>query len=332
MPETSLLKKLFLSLVLLAGSVTAVEAKKLYRWIDEDGSVYFSDQVPPDQVQHKRETLNEKARVLDIVEKAKTPEQLEQQKRLDSLRREQEKIIAKQAAYDKVLLATYRSLDDMKRAMDNKFAAIDVERKITEGNLKRAEQQLQQQQLQAAEYERNARKLPPKLLDDIAASKRQIEQTKQELERQGLNRVASEREFKSDMARFVFLTQGGPAGDKANQGNLAVNNANNDLGLFVCQDVAQCDKAWQVAGEFVAKYSTTGEDVANERLIMRATPFQDTDISLSVSKLERDGQLQIFLDIRCKQSAIGKELCAGDNVQAIRRSFAPYLQSRFTAQ
>lgn len=306
-------------------------SKKMYRWIDENGNVYFSDQVPPDQVQHKRDTLNEKARVLDTVEKAKTAEQLEQQRRLDSLRREQEKIIAKQASNDKVLLATYRTVDDMHRAMDNKLSALEVEKKITEGNLKRFEQQLLQQQQQAADHERNAQKLPQKLLKDIDASKRQIELTNQELLRQDLVRQQTEREFKTDMARFLFLTQGN-ADTKTMQYNLATSNANNELGLYVCQDSPQCDKAWVIAGEFVGKFSTTPVDVISEKLIMRAAPFHDTDISLSVSKLEYEGGLQIFLDIRCKQSPIGKELCASEKALSIRRGFAPYVQLQLSSQ
>lgn len=308
------------------------QSKKMYRWIDENGNVYFSDQVPPDQVQFKRDTLNENARVLDTVEKAKTAEQLEQQRRLDALRKEQNKVIAKQASNDKVLLSTYRSLDDLQRALENKLAAMDVETKITAGNLKRFEQQLLLQQQQAADNERNARKVPEKLLNDIAASKRQIEATKQDLLRQGLNKERTGREYKADMARFQFLTQGSNGDMTVAQKNLAASNANNDLGLYVCQDSVQCDRAWLIAGEFVAKFSTTREDVTNEKLIMRAAPFEDTDISLSVSKLERDGELQIFLDIRCKQSNIGKELCESEKAQAIRQGFAPYIQLQLTSQ
>lgn len=322
---------LMLASLLLVGGVDDAQAKKMYRWVDENGNIYFSDQVPPDQVQHKRDTLNEKARVLDTVEKAKTPEQMEQQRRLEELRKEQEKIIAKQLSGDKVLLTTYRSPDDIQKALEHKLAALEGERKVVEVNLKRYEQQLLQQQQQAADHERNARKVPEKLLADIANSKRQIEDTKQELVRQDLEREKTTKEFKADMARFQFITQTN-ADSKTTQSNLAASNANNELGLFVCQDAEQCAKAWGIAGEFVAKYSTTAADVENEKLIMHAAPFDDHDISLSVSRMEKDKQQQIFLDIRCRQSNIGKELCASEKALAIRRGFAPYVQLQLTSQ
>ncbi len=332
MRATNISKFLIVGLALLLSGESAF-AKKMYRWVDENGNVYFSDQVPPEQAKHKRETLSEKARVVEVLEKAKTPEQLEQQKRLDALRKEQEKIIAQQAANDKVLLSTYRSLDDMQTALDNKLEGFDAARKVIEGNIERYEQQLQQQQKQAADYERNASKVPDKLLADIAVTKQQIAATKQELERHNAERQKTEKEFKADMARFQFLTQPSGGDLKKSSKSLAESNANNALGLFVCQDAEQCDKAWKIADEFVAKHSTTGPDVETDKLIMHAAPTKDDDLSLSASKLDSNtGQQQIFLDIRCRPSTLGLDLCASGKVQALRQGFAPFIQSQLTPQ
>lgn len=315
----------------MACVVGAAQAKQMYRWVDAEGNVHVSDQVPPDQVQHKRETLNEKARVIDTVEKAKTKDQIEQQKRLEALRKEQEKIIAKQAADDKVLLTTYRSLADLQRALDTKFQELDIGKKAVEGNLKRYEQQLSQQLEEAATHERNARKIPAKLLEDIAASKQQIALSQMEVARHDVDKQKIEKAFQADMARFQFLTQN--AGDAKNsQTNLAASNANNELGLFVCKTHEQCLKSWRVAAEFVAKFSSTGPDVENENLIMRAEPASDSDISLSVSRLQRGNEQQIFLDIRCKATTLGQELCSSDKAQSIRRGFSLYLQTQSSSQ
>ncbi len=332
MDRVAIKRTLLVALALSLAIAQPALAKKMYRWVDENGNVYFSDQVPPDQVQHKRETLTGKARVIDVLEKAKTAEQMAQQKRLDSLRKEQEKIIAKQTSNDKVLLSTFRSLDDMNKALANKLSSFDAERKVVDGNIARTEQQLQQQQQQAATLERNGTKIPPKLLAEIAATKAQIESSKQELIHHQQERDNSEKQFKADIARFQFLTQANGNDKAANSNSLAASNASNELGLFVCQDAAQCAKAWKLAGEFVATHATTGQDVENENLIMRAAPQQDSDLSLSVSLLERNNTQQIFLDIRCRQTSIGAELCAGSKAQAIRQAFAPFIQSSLAAQ
>ena len=306
-------------------------AKKMYRWVDEEGKVFFSDQVPPDQVQHKRETLNDKARVLDVVEKAKTAEELAQQKRLEVLRKEQEKLIAKQAADDKVLLATYRSIEDLNRAMENKFALMDGEKKRLEGNIERYETQLSQQQLQAANHERNAQKVPEKLLVDIRSTREQIVLSSQEVTRHEVKRQEIEKDFSADIARFEFLTRGYNV-VKTPVDSQSFSSTNNELGLFVCQDAQECEKAWKIAGEFVNKYATTSRDVETEKLIMSAAPFNDGDMSLSVSRLMLGDGQQIFLDIRCKSSGLGKELCASDKAKTIRRGFASYIQLQLSSQ
>ena len=120
--------------------------------------------------------------------------------------------------------------------------------------------------------------------------------------------------------------------DQAAQLRLAASNANSELGLFVCQDTDQCEKAWKVAGEFVYKYATTGRDVETDKLIMTAAPVSDNDLSLSASMLTQKDAQQIFLDIRCKASHIGQELCNSEKVQAIRRGFSPYIQLQLSSE
>lgn len=327
MSKSSARVLLVLSIV-LAGQQTAL-AKKMYRWVDEQGNVFFSDQVPPEQVQHQREMLNEKARVVDVVEKEKTKEQREQDKALQKLRQEQEKIIAKQASYDKVLLSTFRSIDDMNLALDRKMQGFDARRKIVDGNLQRLQLQLQQQQSQAAELERGGTKVPEQLQADMAASKEQIAATTTEIARHIAEKEKAKKEFEADLARFRFLTQAKTPEPVASTPN---DSYSSQLGVFVCRDAEQCERAWQSAGQFVKHYSTTGPDIQAEQLIMHSAPINDSDLSLSVSKLELENkQLQLFLDIRCHRSTLGSELCASDKVQAIRKAFHPYVAAALAA-
>lgn len=312
-------------------STEAVWAKKMYRWVNEKGEVYFSDQVPQEEVERERQILDNNARVIDVTEKAKTKEQLEMDRRLEKLRKEQEKIIAKQVSNDKVLLSTFRNMDDMNAALDKKMQAFDAQRRIVDGNLQRLEEQLTHQQEQAATHERNGKAVPPQLVADIAATKEQIRATQAEQARHQNEKEKARREFIGDMARFSFLTRGQTT-DRSEAGKSTSTNTGNLLGVFVCQTPEQCDKAWQSAGQFVAKYSTTGPDIETELLIMRASPAKDDDLSLAVSKLKlEDGQQQLFLDIRCRQSSLGNELCASEKAQNLRPAFIQFIQSALTA-
>lgn len=305
---------------------------RMYRWVDEDGRVFFSDQVPQDQIKHKRAMLNEKARVVQIVEEAKTQEQIELETRLQDLRKRQEKIIAKQKSHDKVLLSTYRNVEDMRLALDGKMLALDAQRKVAEGNLLRLEQQLGQQQRQAANVERRGQKVPEKLLADIEGSKQQIEEARLEIQRHLDKKQQVKKSLEADIERFVFLTQ--PKVDAARLSDkTAERKAASELGLFICESQRQCESAWRVARRFVNKYSTTPVDIDSDKLIMRAAPVYESDLSLSVSKMtvEKDRQ-QIFLDIRCRKSTLGVELCASPKVKDLRHSFTGFIEGGLASE
>ena len=158
---------LFLGCLLCLLGSQSVFAIKMYRWVDEHGNTYFSDQVPPEQAKHRRTSLSKTGRVLEVTEKAKTKEQLEQEQRLDELRKEQEKLIAKQKIHDKALLSTFRSKEDMLLAIQTKTETLDKQKNIIEGNLNRLKEQLNNQQKEAAVFERDAQPIPKKLLDGV---------------------------------------------------------------------------------------------------------------------------------------------------------------------
>ncbi len=309
----------------------SVFAKKMYRWVDEHGNTYFSDQVPPEQAKYRRASLSKTGRVIEVTEKAKTKEQLEQEKRLDELRKEQEKLIAKQKVHDHALLSTFRSKEDMLLTIQKKTETLDKQKNIIEGNLNRFTEQLKKQQKEAAVFERDAQPIPRKLLDELKLTKTRIEQT------QGLLRdhIEKQDEIKkvddADIARFLFLTQ--TTKDLEQRGNIPSIKDANELGLFYCENDHQCRKAWEIGRIFVTLHSTTEADVYNEKLIMNRPPPKDSDISLSLSKLNiNEDDYQLFLDIRCRDSLAGRELCASHQVEEIRSSFRNYINDALSRE
>ncbi|MCB1629640.1 MAG: DUF4124 domain-containing protein, partial [Xanthomonadales bacterium] len=62
------------ALGLLAGG--SVSAAKLYKWVDENGNVHYSDQVPPSQAKQARSELNEQGVAVKQVDRALTAEEL----------------------------------------------------------------------------------------------------------------------------------------------------------------------------------------------------------------------------------------------------------------
>ncbi len=305
-----------------------VSAKKMYRWVDENGKTYLSDQVPPDQTQYRRESLNAKGRVLEITEQAKTKEQLALDARLEKLKKAQEKIIAKQKSQDKVLLSTYRSVEDMNLALNKKMQAMDSGVNVLQTNLKQIEGRLEDQLRKAAGLERNGEKIPQILLDDIKSIKTQIESIKTEIGKRLEKKQIVRTDFEADIARYKYLTQSTSVEARKLSDMSSEILAADALGLYQCKDESDCTKAWDIARQFVNTHSTTATDIVNDTLIMTREPATDNDLSLSISKIDLENKKQqLFLDIRCRQSSLGAELCAGPKVKEIRSSFRTFIES-----
>ena len=317
---------IFLACVLMLCSSPSVFAKKMYRWIDEHGETTFSDQVPPEHSQYRRESLNEKGRIIDVTEQAKTKEQQAMDNRLTDLKKAQAKIIAQQAANDKMLLSTFRNIEDMEASLYAKMQALDTQRNVAQGNLKRVEDQLEVQQKKAAELERNGKKVPPFLLNDIKQTEALIQAAYAEINTHIEKKNRAKADLEADIERFKFLTQQNTNLSKTDNNTINNNTAADQIGLYTCETEEVCSKAWLSAHDFIKIHATTPIDTDTDKLIMARTPVTDGDLSLSISKIEDENKkTQFFLDIRCRESSSGIELCVSQKVRDIRSGFRPFI-------
>ena len=314
----------FFFLVLIA--VPTVQAR-FYHWVDENGNSFYSDKVPPEHSRYSRDTLNKAIQVIGVIEAAKTKDQWALEKRLEKLKKEQEKIIAKQKSDDRVLLSTFRTEDDLRITFVGKLQTISAQQKVSQRNLRRLENQLKEQQKNAAVYERNGKKIPNEVLAKIQLTEEQIKIATLEFNKYVVKKQEVEEKFKADIERFVFLTRSDLDSVKLKNESGGKESAK-VLGLYACENEVECNSAWIAARSFVQNYSTMGIDVDSKNLILSRDPRQDDDLSLSVSRIiEKNKQPQIFLDIRCRKSSLGEELCASSKARDLRAAFNLYIKS-----
>ena len=201
---------------------------------------------------------------------------------------------------------------------------METVQKLAISNLKRLDNQLETLQRMAATHERNGEKVPQKLLDEIKTTEKESQEAyvkiSQNIEKK--NKIVEQ--FNSDINRYKQLTES--AEQKRIEKQKEELKAANELGVYTCQNERECEKAWKIAGDFISKNSTSSNsknpEIESGRLIMGRTPDTDNDLSLAISKVESgDGKQKLFLDIRCRDSSIGAELCASNKVQEIRLGF-----------
>lgn len=320
----------FLSCALFSFSGQVVANAKVYKLVDEAGKTSFSDQVSPDKAKYRRETLSKQGTVLDITEQEKTKEQQEQEEKLNMLRKKQDRVIKSQKAHDDALLRSYHSKEEILAELKEKTLAIEAQKKIIEFEIVQQLERLDVKQKSAATFERNAKPVPPNLIAEIKAIQDEIEESKVNIEKNIAVQKKLADEYDTNIKRFLMLTQSEETTPKNNAPSIEEADA---LGLFYCENDHQCKQAWEIAHSFVDTYSSTRPDINTETLIMHALPTKDSDFSLSIAKIaSKDNEDQLFLDIHCRESSLGKELCASPKIQALRSSFRPYVNERLNSK
>ena len=301
-------------------------ARTLYKLEDKQGQTTYTDQIAPEKAELNHEIVNSKGRTIETAKEqpTKSPEQLQLELRLEELRKEEAKLINKQKIHDDALLGTYHTKGEIVAALNNRMEEFESQTHSLEDSLKNTREELKENFKSAANFEKNAQKVPKVVLDNIKASQLEIESLKNSIiANQEKQRVTKE-EFKSDIQRYDFLMQV----SKKQQETISIPSIQeaNSLGLFYCDNDHQCAKAWIIARDFINKYSTTPADIFNDKLIMNRPPTKENDISLSLSRIAVTGSdYLLFLDVLCHNSAEGKAFCESDKVKAIRPAFRPYV-------
>jgi chromosome segregation ATPase len=180
--------------------------ERLYKWVDADGQVHYSNQLPPEAAKGEREVINEQGRTLKVYRAPLTAEEKLEQNRLEELDKKKRELAEKRAIHDRSLLATYSNTDDMHVAMDGKLSAVAALIKLTNSRINSLQNRLLELTEDAASYERSGKKLPDNLQRQISNLREQITQNKAFAEDKKLEMEDIRLQFEADARRFTELT------------------------------------------------------------------------------------------------------------------------------
>ncbi len=194
-----------MALLLGAGMVNSHAAQKLYRWVDENGKVFYSDKVPPSESKQERAVLNKQGRKVETLERAKTQKEYEEARRQAKLAEQRRILDAKLAAYDRMLLKTYQTEKDLFYRRDNALLTIDNLIQIAEGTIRSQSLELQALQHRAADHERTGRQVPGYLLEKIKAANKKISYSRNYITSRKKERQQILIKFDKDLKRYREL-------------------------------------------------------------------------------------------------------------------------------
>ncbi len=200
---------LTLALVLCALSAP-VSSASLYKWIDENGQVRYSDRLPPSQVKKKHQQLSKQGVVLSTTEDARSEEEiaeeLEKQQALESERAEQARLKQIQDKKDQVLLLTFSSAEEIDLAREDRLAVVDSVIRLIEKSIASTQEKLDELQANADEvYLSQGKEVPGGLAQKIEHFTRKIENREAQLELKLDEKARINARFDSDLERFRLL-------------------------------------------------------------------------------------------------------------------------------
>ena len=201
--------KVFICLILLGISFSA-SAGKLYKWVDENGEVRYSDRVPPSQVKQELKTLNAQGVVIETREAAKTEEEIkafkEVQKELQARQEVQRQNKEAQVRLDRVLLLTFSSEAEMNRVKDNRIDVLDsVIRLIYKSIATTQDKLIRLQNIAKQQYTSKGLEIPGGLAQNIEESIRKINNRDKQLALKLGEKYKIEAQYEVDIARFRLL-------------------------------------------------------------------------------------------------------------------------------
>lgn len=192
------------NLLLAVLLVTALPAQaKLYKWVDAQGRVHYTDTPPPQSSTHAVTELGKTGQAM------KRSESVEERRAREAEERRQaelKKIAEEQARKDRALLGTYTRVSEIDLARDR---ALEHHRLAIAG----AQTRLKQVSVKAKEIlekiqtiTQRGRPVPPYLQNQLNATQKEAEDLKKIIRVNQEAQVTVRARYEADKARYIQLT------------------------------------------------------------------------------------------------------------------------------
>ena len=209
-PElTPFVATLILVVTVLTGHDSAMSAA-LYKWVDEDGTVRYSDRMPPEQVRHQHQQLNSQGTVISTREAAKSKDELaaeaETKRKLEAREAEEARLAKIQQQKDQVLLMTFSSEGEIELARQNRLEVLDSVIQLIEGNIETTHIKLADLQQNAEQnFLSKGKEVPGGLAQKIEHFTRKIETRTLQLETKLAEKARINEKYDLDLVRYREL-------------------------------------------------------------------------------------------------------------------------------
>jgi hypothetical protein len=199
---------LYLFLTILVLVLPGQAYGRIKCWTNNEGVRECGSVIPPEYAQKGHEEISDQGMVVDEKKRAKTEEELAEEKRLAAIKAEEARKAEVQAKQDKILLDTFSSVDDIEMTRDSKISAIDSSIKLANKRSEKIQIDLDKRIETAATEERAGKAPSEALLKDIESLRRQLNDNKSFIAKKRAEQEELRADYAVDIARFNELKAG----------------------------------------------------------------------------------------------------------------------------
>jgi len=185
-------------------------AGALYKWVDENGQIRYSDRLPPAQSRKKHQQLNSQGVILSTREAAKSEEVLAAEAEARRKEEEQKAVDTKlkeaQDKKDRVLLLTFSNEDELGLTRNDRIEVLDSVIQLINKSITSTQQKLDELQTNAEKiYTSKGNDVPGGLAQKIEHFTRKIENRNAQLDLKMFEKAKINEQYELDLARYRHL-------------------------------------------------------------------------------------------------------------------------------
>lgn len=185
-----------LSFAALLPVAAAGDQGKLYRWVDSEGIVHYSDHIPAEYADQRKQLVNEHGVPLADIAGKKTAEEIEAERAAAELALQMEL----QQRADRALLNVYNDVDEIIMHRDRRVELFKAQARVTELYLRNQRRALDAMKRDAVRYKPySADPAAAPIPDDLVTA---IDDTEATIERHESNLLKYRAEEQQIVARF----------------------------------------------------------------------------------------------------------------------------------
>jgi predicted SnoaL-like aldol condensation-catalyzing enzyme len=198
-----LLASLFSALLL----ISSAQAAKLYKWIDEEGNIRYSDRLTVEQARQRHQTLTPDGRVIETKERSLSDKERAEIARQKEQERIEAEIQAEKDHHDRVLMMTFTNEDEILEAQQERIDVIDSVIQLLKKNIESEQEKLKNLKQRAdTQYINKNKAVPGGLAQNIEYFSEKILNKQKQLELKIEEKSRIKQQYANDLIRYRELS------------------------------------------------------------------------------------------------------------------------------